>query len=89
VAAGHRNRFTICSRGTPSPCFPPSATRFCAAASSSGVFILYPLLATLTPVLDGTVGGVSVAYLVGFLVIMFGLAVALTHTARATASEGD
>jgi uncharacterized membrane protein (DUF485 family) len=54
-----------------------------------GVFILYPLLATLTPVLDGTVGGVSVAYLVGFLVILFGLAVALTHTARATASEGD
>jgi hypothetical protein len=54
-----------------------------------GVFILYPLLATLTPVLDGTVGGVGVAYLVGFLVIMFGLAVALTHTARATASEAD
>ena len=54
-----------------------------------GVFILYPLLATLTPVLDGTVGGVIVAYLVGFLVIVFGLAVAVTHTARATASEGD
>ncbi len=53
------------------------------------VFIIYPLLATLTPVLDGTVGGISVAYLVGFLEIMFGLAVALTHTARATASEGD
>jgi uncharacterized membrane protein (DUF485 family) len=54
-----------------------------------GVFILYPLLATLTPVLDGTVGGVSVAYVVGFLVIMFGLAVALTHTARANAAEGE
>jgi uncharacterized membrane protein (DUF485 family) len=54
-----------------------------------GVFIIYPLLATLTPVLDGTVGGVSVAYLVGFLEIMFGLAVTLAHTARATASEGD
>ena len=33
------------------------------------VFLPYPILATLTPVLDGTVGGVSVAYLVGFLVI--------------------
>jgi uncharacterized membrane protein (DUF485 family) len=52
-----------------------------------GVFLLYPLLATLTPVLDGTVGGVSVAYVVGFLVIMFGLAVALTHTATANARE--
>jgi uncharacterized membrane protein (DUF485 family) len=52
-----------------------------------GVFLLYPLLATLTPVLDGTVGGVSVAYFVGFLVIMFGLAVALTHTAAANARE--
>jgi uncharacterized membrane protein (DUF485 family) len=48
-----------------------------------GVFISYPVLATLTPVLDGTVAGVSVAYLVGFLEIMFGLAVALTHTTRA------
>jgi hypothetical protein len=54
-----------------------------------GVFILYPLLATLTPVLDGTVGGVSIAYLAGFLEIMFGLAVALTHTARAGAAEGS
>jgi uncharacterized membrane protein (DUF485 family) len=51
------------------------------------VFITYPVLATLTPVLDGTVGGVSIAYLVGFFEILFGLAVALTHTARATSSE--
>jgi uncharacterized membrane protein (DUF485 family) len=54
-----------------------------------GVFILYPILTTLTSVLDGTVAGVSVAYLVGFLEILFGLAVTLTHTARASASEGD
>ena len=52
-----------------------------------GVFLLYPLLATLTPVLDGTVIGVSVAYVTGFLVIMFGLVVALTHTATANARE--
>ena len=52
-----------------------------------GVFILYPLLATLTPVLDGSVGGVSVAYLVGFLEIAFGVLVALTHAARATRAE--
>ncbi len=52
-----------------------------------GVFILYPTLATLTPVLDGSVGGVSVAYLVGFLEIVFGLLVALTHAARATRAE--
>jgi uncharacterized membrane protein (DUF485 family) len=54
-----------------------------------GVFILYPVLATLTPALDGTVAGVSVAYLVGFLVIVFGLVVALTHTARANRAEGS
>jgi uncharacterized membrane protein (DUF485 family) len=52
-----------------------------------GVFILYPLLATLTPVLDGSVGGVSVAYLVGFLEIAFGVLVALTHATRATRAE--
>ena len=54
-----------------------------------GVFILYPVLATLTPVLDGTVAGVSVAYLVGFLVIVFGLLVALAHTASANRAEGS
>ena len=51
------------------------------------VFMLYPVLATLTPVLDGIVAGVSVAYLVGFLVIIFGLVVALTHTASANSAE--
>ena len=44
-----------------------------------GIFLLYPILATLTPVLDGTVAGVSVAYLVGFLELMFALVVALTY----------
>ena len=53
------------------------------------VFMLYPVLATLTPVLDGTVAGVSVAYLVGFLVIVFGLIVALAHTAHANRAEGS
>ena len=43
------------------------------------VFVPYPLLALLTPVLDGTVGGVSVAYLVGFLELMFAWAVALVY----------
>jgi uncharacterized membrane protein (DUF485 family) len=54
-----------------------------------GVFILYPVLATLTPVLDGIVGNVSVAYFAGFIVIVFGLAVALTHTARANRAEEE
>ena len=54
-----------------------------------GVFILYPVLATLTPVLDGIVGGVSVAYFVGFLVIVFGLTVTLAHVARANRAEED
>ena len=53
------------------------------------VFILYPVLATLTPVLDGLVAGVSVAYLVGFLVIVCGLIVALAHTASANRTEGS
>ena len=39
----------------------------------------YPLLALLTPALDGTVAGVSVAYLVGFLELMFAWAVALVY----------
>jgi uncharacterized membrane protein (DUF485 family) len=54
-----------------------------------GVFILYPVLATLTPVLDGTVGSVSIAYFVGFLVIVFGLVVALGHTARANRADEE
>ena len=49
------------------------------AALVLGVFLIYPLLATLTPVLDGTVAGVSVAYLVGFFELMFALIVALTY----------
>ena len=53
------------------------------------VFMLYPVLATLTPVLDGIVAGVSVAYLVGFLVIVSGLVVALTHTAGANRADGN
>ena len=43
------------------------------------VFAPYPLLALLTPALDGTVAGVSVAYLVGFLELMFAWAVALVY----------
>ena len=53
------------------------------------IFILYPTLATLTPVLDGLVAGVSVAYLVGFLVIVLGLIVAVTHTILANRGEGS
>jgi uncharacterized membrane protein (DUF485 family) len=49
------------------------------AALVLGVFAPYPLLALLTPVLDGTVAGVSVAYLVGFLELMFAWAVALLY----------
>ena len=43
------------------------------------VFAPYPILALTTPVLDGTVGGVSVGYLVGFLELMFAWAVALVY----------
>lgn len=49
------------------------------AALVIGVFLVYPLLAMFSPVLDGTVGRVSVAYLVGFLELMFALVVALTY----------
>jgi hypothetical protein len=45
------------------------------------VFLPYPVLGTLTPVLDGMVAGISLAYLVGFLELMFGLVVALTYAA--------
>jgi uncharacterized membrane protein (DUF485 family) len=43
------------------------------------VFAPYPLLALLTPALDGTVAGISVGYLVGFLELMFAWAVALVY----------
>jgi uncharacterized membrane protein (DUF485 family) len=43
------------------------------------VFLPYPILGTLTPVLDGMVAGISVAYLVGFLELMFAWAVALVY----------
>jgi uncharacterized membrane protein (DUF485 family) len=43
------------------------------------VFVPYPILALTTPVLDGTVGGVSVGYLVGFLELMFAWGVALVY----------
>jgi uncharacterized membrane protein (DUF485 family) len=49
------------------------------AALVLGVFAPYPILALLTPVLDGTVGGVSVGYVVGFLELMFAWAVALVY----------
>lgn len=56
------------------------------AALVACVFLAYPILGTLTPVLDGTVAGVSVAYLVGFLELMFGLVVALTYAASRSSS---
>jgi uncharacterized membrane protein (DUF485 family) len=49
------------------------------AALVLAVFVPYPILALTTPVLDGTVGGVSVGYLVGFLELMFAWAVALVY----------
>jgi uncharacterized membrane protein (DUF485 family) len=49
------------------------------AALVLGVFAPYPILALTTPVLDGTVAGVSVGYLVGFLELMFAWAVALVY----------
>jgi uncharacterized membrane protein (DUF485 family) len=49
------------------------------AALVLAVFAPYPILALTTPVLDGTVGGVSVGYLVGFLELMFAWAVALVY----------
>jgi uncharacterized membrane protein (DUF485 family) len=49
------------------------------AALVLSVFAPYPILALLTPVLDGTVGGVSVGYIVGFLELMFAWAVALVY----------
>jgi uncharacterized membrane protein (DUF485 family) len=49
------------------------------AALVLAVFIPYPVLALLTPALDGTVAGISVGYLVGFLELMFAWGVALVY----------
>jgi uncharacterized membrane protein (DUF485 family) len=53
--------------------------RLLRAALVLAVFAPYPTLALLTPVLDGTVGGISLAYLVGFLELIFAWAVALVY----------
>ncbi len=49
------------------------------AALVLAVFIPYPVLALLTPALDGTVAGISDGYLVGFLELMFAWGVALVY----------
>jgi uncharacterized membrane protein (DUF485 family) len=53
--------------------------RLLRAALVLAVFAPYPILALLTPALDGTVGGISVGYLIGFLELMFAWAVALVY----------
>jgi len=49
------------------------------AALVLAVFTPYPVLALLTPALNGTVAGISVGYLVGFLELMFAWGVALVY----------
>jgi uncharacterized membrane protein (DUF485 family) len=46
-------------------------------------FIAYPILTAFTPVFDGTVAGIGVAYVLGFVEVVFALVVALLY-ARAT-----
>jgi len=54
-------------------------TALARAALVLAVFVPYPVLALLTPALDGTVAGISVGYLVGFLELMFAWGVALVY----------
>jgi uncharacterized membrane protein (DUF485 family) len=52
-------------------------------AAVFGLFIVYPVLAAFTPVLDGTVGGIGVAYILGFAEMVFAFAMALVWVRRA------
>jgi uncharacterized membrane protein (DUF485 family) len=52
-----------------------------------GLFIAFPLLASFTALLDGSIGGVGVAYIVGFLEIVLAMAAAIAYCAWADRVE--
>lgn len=52
-------------------------------AAVFGLFIVYPVLAAFTSVLDGTLGGIGVAYVIGFAEMVFAFVVALIWMRRA------
>ena len=58
-------------------------------ATMFGLFILFPVLTAFTPVLDGTVNGVGVAYIVGFLEIVAAMIAAAVYCAWANRVEAE
>jgi uncharacterized membrane protein (DUF485 family) len=48
-------------------------------ATMFGLFILFPVLSAFTPVLDGAVNGIGVAYVAGFLEIVAAMAAAVVY----------
>ena len=51
------------------------------------LFILYPVLTAYTAIFDGTLGGVGVAYVLGFLEVLLALGVALAYARWANRAE--
>jgi uncharacterized membrane protein (DUF485 family) len=56
-------------------------------ATMFGLFILFPVLTAFTPVLDGTVNGIGVAYIAGFLEIVAAMIAAAIYCAWANRVE--
>ena len=58
-------------------------------ATMFGLFILFPVLTAFTPVLDGTVNGVRVAYIAGFLEIVAAMIAAAVYCTWANRVEAE
>jgi uncharacterized membrane protein (DUF485 family) len=68
----------------------PARTRlaFRLAVLIGVLYVLIPVLTAFTPVLDGRVAGVGVAYLYGFAQIVVVLIVAIFYRRKANALDG-
>jgi uncharacterized membrane protein (DUF485 family) len=51
------------------------------------LFILFPLLTAFTPALDGTVGGIGIAYVAGFAEVLAALGIAFAYARWANREE--
>jgi uncharacterized membrane protein (DUF485 family) len=54
-----------------------------------GLFMAFTLLTLFTPVLDGTVDGIGVAYIAGFVQVVLAMAAAMAYTRWANRLEAE
>jgi uncharacterized membrane protein (DUF485 family) len=67
------------SEGTPPAVMRRKRVALIGGATMFGLFILYPVLTAFTPVLDGAVSGIGVAYIAGFLEIVAAMVAAAVY----------